>query len=79
LQVPGDVSLVGYDDNYLTELIEPPLTTIRQPTYELGRTAMEYLVKLMKRQPISDRVHNFAPQLVIRQSVKKIGQFPPSE
>lgn len=79
MQVPRDVSLVGYDDIYLTELIEPPLTTIRQPTYELGRTAMEYLVKLMNHQPISDRVHNFAPQLVIRQSVRKIGGTTASE
>ena len=34
---------------------------------------MEYLVKLMKRQPISDKIHNFSPQLVVRQSVRKIG------
>lgn len=72
LKVPDDISLVGYDDIYLTELIDPPLTTIKQPTYELGKTAMDFLSKLMRKETITEKIHNFTPQLVMRQSVKKI-------
>lgn len=70
--VPDDVSLVGYDDIYLTELIDPPLTTVKQPTYELGRAAMDFLSKLMHHETITEKVHHFTPQLVVRQSVARI-------
>lgn len=72
LRVPDDISLVGYDDIYLTELIDPPLTTIKQPTYELGRTAMDFLSKLMHKDEVTEKIHNFTPQLVVRQSVKRV-------
>ncbi len=43
LEVPGDLSITGFDDIELASLVVPRLTTIRQPTGLLARTAVEYL------------------------------------
>lgn len=42
--VPGDVSVVGFDDLYLSEAFFPPLTTVSQPRMEIGREAMALLL-----------------------------------
>jgi LacI family transcriptional regulator len=44
LRVPGDISVVGFDDLPITELLDPPLTTIRVPMRELGREGMKLLL-----------------------------------
>ena len=50
LRVPGDISLIGYDDIAFTVFIDPPLTTIAQPKYTLGRRAMELTLALLNGQ-----------------------------
>jgi DNA-binding LacI/PurR family transcriptional regulator len=44
LRVPGDLAVTGYDDFAFAEFLEPPLTTVRVPGYELGRQAAELLI-----------------------------------
>jgi DNA-binding LacI/PurR family transcriptional regulator len=53
LQVPGDVSVVGYDDIAAAGWVEPPLTTVTQQTATMGRWAVERLVERI-RQPADD-------------------------
>jgi LacI family transcriptional regulator len=48
LAVPGDVALVGFDDLPLASLVEPALTTVRQPIARLGATAVEVLLSLLE-------------------------------
>lgn len=43
-RIPGDVSLVGFDDMEWTTLVAPPITVVAQPTYDLGTTAAERLL-----------------------------------
>jgi LacI family transcriptional regulator len=43
LRAPDDVAVIGYDDVELAAMTDPPLTTVHQPTYELGATAYELL------------------------------------
>lgn len=45
--VPGDVSVVGFDDLYLSKAFYPPLTTISQPRMHVGRTAMTLLLDML--------------------------------
>jgi LacI family transcriptional regulator len=68
LEVPEDVSLVGYDDLPVASYIHPTLTTIRQPTYEVGVFAMDHLEKMMRGVTIAEHKKVFSPELVVRAS-----------
>lgn len=46
VRIPEDISLGGFDDVELAALVHPPLTTIRQPKYEMGAAALEMVMKL---------------------------------
>lgn len=66
LAVPGDVSLVGFDDVREASLVSPALTTVNQPRESMGRQAVEMLLRLLAGESVGDRV--ILPRLVIRQS-----------
>jgi LacI family transcriptional regulator, galactose operon repressor len=63
LRAPDDVAVVGYDDVELAAMTDPPLTTVHQPTYELGATAYELL-----RGGAQIEQRSFSPHLVKRES-----------
>ncbi len=67
-RVPGDISVVGFDDSYFAGLLSPGLTTIRQQPYRLGRTAAELVIDHDNAEPIKTVV--FQPELVIRESTR---------
>ena len=66
--MPGDVSVVGFDDTNLLSFIDPPLTTIRQPVGPMGAAAVSALVDAIDGQPVASREYIFAPELVLRGS-----------
>lgn len=45
LRVPEDVCVTGFDDIYLARYLSPPLTTVRQPAYDMGSTAATMLIR----------------------------------
>lgn len=45
LRIPQDVALVGFSDNPITALVDPPISTVSQPVFQLGQTAAEILIK----------------------------------
>jgi LacI family transcriptional regulator len=47
LQVPQDVAVVGFDDISFSVNLQPPLTTVRQPLYEMGKRSMEVLLSMI--------------------------------
>lgn len=47
LRVPQDLAVVGFDDNPTSAHMEPALTTVKQPSYELGQCAIELLLSLL--------------------------------
>jgi LacI family transcriptional regulator len=68
LRVPQDVAVVGFDDLPWAEALDPPLTVVRQPAYEVGKQAMELLLKRIiepTRPPVTVRL---MPELVVRRS-----------
>ncbi|PRX45897.1 LacI family transcriptional regulator [Prauserella shujinwangii] len=68
LAVPGDLSVVGFDDLPVARWSSPPLTTVRQPLAEMGRHAGRMLADLIAgKQPDSRRVE-LATQLTVRAS-----------
>ncbi len=61
LQVPGDIALVGFDDISTSAHIRPPLTTVRQPFYEMGQRGIEVLLSLLDTpQPTLDASNGWA-------------------
>jgi DNA-binding LacI/PurR family transcriptional regulator len=66
--VPGDVSVVGFDDSALMSLTDPPLTTVRQPIEAMGRAAVDLLAGLISGADISTGEMLFEPELVVRGS-----------
>lgn len=68
LSVPGDLSVVGYDDSLFMSCIEPPLRTIRQPIEAMGRAVVDRLVAQMDGVQVGPDELLFAPELVVRAS-----------
>ncbi len=52
LQVPEDISIVGFDDTFMARMTRPPLTTVRQPFREMGRCAGAKLLLLISEPEI---------------------------
>lgn len=72
IKVPDDISLMGYDDLPFCEVLEVPLTTIKQPVYEMGYTSAEKMIKLIQNEIEGNLDIMFEPILMERDSVKKI-------
>lgn len=72
IQIPGDLSLVGYDDVPLCELLEVPLTTIKQPIYEMGITAARNMIRYIETENDEDTNVCFFPTLMERKSVRNL-------
>lgn len=68
LQVPRDVSIVGYDDSPLIAFTDPPLTTLRQPVRAMAVAAVRALVDEIKGHPAPHSEYIFRPELVVRGS-----------
>jgi len=73
LDVPGDVSVVGYDDSLFVAFIDPPLTTVRQPVQAMARTAVQFLLDALAGRPAPRDEYVFRPELVVRGSTNRAG------
>jgi LacI family transcriptional regulator len=69
LRVPHDLALVGFDDIPTAEFVDPPLTTIRLPAYDLGAKAADLLIRLMEAdKPVRNRKILLPTELIVRES-----------
>ncbi len=69
IRIPQDMAIVGYDDVEFANVLFPPLTTIRQPKYELGYKAAQLLLE--ETQAPEQHTHQqvmFQPELLVRES-----------
>ena len=73
LRIPEDISVVGFDDLYISQYINPPLTTVRQPMRQMGRMAMETLLQLFAGVESGNEVR-VPGELIVRESTA-----PPKE
>ncbi|MCR9136689.1 MAG: LacI family transcriptional regulator [Alphaproteobacteria bacterium] len=74
LRVPQDVSVIGFDDLFVSDSFSPPLTTIRQPCIEIGRKTMTMLIDLMGSGRRSPQMCQMPTELVVRGSTAPLAQ-----
>jgi len=70
IRVPEDISIIGFDNIPFSDCTYPPLTTIAQPTYQMGQKAVETLLKLIDKKKIKKSVE-FETELIERDSVSR--------
>lgn len=73
LSIPGDVALIGFSDNPLNRLLNPSLSAIRQPTFEIGQRSAELLIDLMERKDSRHKYRTVSLETImdIRDSSRK--------
>ncbi len=69
IRVPEDLAVIGFDNLPFSELTAPPLTTVTQPTEDMGHTAVAQALRLRQGQQVEDVV--FECTLVERESVRR--------
>ncbi|HEY85556.1 MAG TPA: LacI family transcriptional regulator [Chloroflexi bacterium] len=67
-EIGSDIAMVGFGDILLAEYSQPPLTTLHQPTYNMGQQACQMLLKIIAGQTLPPPSIVIEPWLVIRQS-----------
>jgi DNA-binding LacI/PurR family transcriptional regulator len=76
LDVPGDVSVVGFDDSAFMAYIDPPLTTVRQPVREMSQAAVTSLMEGIAGGGPQPGELVFRPELVVRSSTGPVAGTP---
>ncbi|WP_082233179.1 LacI family DNA-binding transcriptional regulator [Halobacillus massiliensis] len=69
LKVPEDISVAGFDDIQLSEYVNPPLTTVRQPKYEAGALAVHLIFQMLAGEKV-EKTYNLPTDFVERLSVR---------
>lgn len=68
LRIPEDIAVIGFDDISAARFVTPALTTVRVPTFGLGWSAAEILIRLIEQDPIVQTNTLLETELVIRES-----------
>ena len=68
IAIPEEVALAGFDETTWTTMVEPPVTVIAQPTYDIGRTAADLLLQRLSEPTRSTRVVLLKGSLIVRRS-----------
>ena len=72
LKVPDDLSIIGFDNISLAEFCDPPLTTVAQPRFDIGREAMLLLLNQLSGQFVDSGSRLLDCELIVRGSTSKI-------
>ncbi|HEX3026278.1 MAG TPA: substrate-binding domain-containing protein [Clostridia bacterium] len=69
IDVPGSLSIIGYDDHPYASLLHPGISTIRQPSERIGSAAAELLMDLIEGRPARTKI-TLKPFLILRGTTK---------
>jgi LacI family transcriptional regulator len=72
LAIPDDIAIVGFDDAIWTTALRPPLTVVAQPTYEIGQTAAQLLLRRIEGEKFPPRRVVLRAELIVRASSQRI-------
>jgi DNA-binding LacI/PurR family transcriptional regulator len=70
LRIPDDISLIGFSNMKISTVVDPPLTTVDQPSFEMGKKAAQLLIKLIANESHLDNPETIVldTELIIRKS-----------
>lgn len=71
-QIPEEISVMGIDNIPFAQFMDPPLTTVALPMYELGRVGMESLLKLLRGEVVDKTGTTLSHEIVIRKTTARI-------
>lgn len=71
LACPEDISIIGYNNSPLTGYLDPPLTTIHLPAYELGRMAADTVIAMLDEPDVTPHTVSLPPRLMVRRSTAR--------
>ncbi len=69
LKVPEDISVIGYDNIVFSQIIDPPLTTVKQPKKLMGKTGMELMLDIIKEKRFKKKSIVLKTEIIERRSV----------
>ncbi|WP_404332023.1 LacI family DNA-binding transcriptional regulator [Mesobacillus maritimus] len=72
IQIPEELSIVGFDDSQYAEIVYPSLTTVRTPVLEMGEKAIEMGILLSKKNKKFKETITFQPELIVRSSTSEL-------
>lgn len=72
LKVPDDLSIIGFDNIALAEFCDPPLTTVSQPRFDIGREAMLLLLEQMQGHNVSSGSRLMDCELILRGTTRAL-------
>lgn len=72
MKVPDDLSIIGFDNISLAEYSDPPLTTVAQPRYEIGRESMLLLLEQLQGHNVNSGSRLLDCELILRGSTRAI-------
>lgn len=73
LCVGKDIAITGFDDIPMTQYLTPPLTTVRQPIWEVGQRVIEILLSILEGDQAGETHLTLLPHLIVRQSSSWLG------
>jgi len=70
INIPDDVAVMGFSDNLTSSVVDPPMTTISQPAYEIGQKAAQLLIDQIKNREVSSVISEtvLKTKLIVRNS-----------
>jgi DNA-binding LacI/PurR family transcriptional regulator len=68
LSIPKDLAVVGFDDQPIAELLDPKLTTIRQPVDQMGEKSVEVMIEMLENPDKTIESYELPIELIVRQS-----------
>lgn len=75
LDIPGDISIVGYDNRQLSSYYKPPLTTVELPLHDIGYKAADVMIQMLKgeiQEQKEELIYQVGCKELIRQSVRQL-------
>lgn len=68
LKIPDDIAIVGFSNNKITSIVDPPLTTVEQPSFEMGKRAAEVIINMIEKEEKIKETIILDTKLIVRAS-----------